>query len=113
MEEMYAKHGEVFTIPLLHKKMTFLIGPHASPHFFNATDDKMSQTEVSPGRSHTVLQCGCRCRGAGMHEGMQAAVTRRLPPAAAPPVSHCCCFCLLTPLPFVSLPACLPACLPA
>ena len=46
MTEMYAKHGEVFTIPLLHKKMTFLIGPHVSPHFYNATDDKMSQSEV-------------------------------------------------------------------
>jgi len=46
MTEMYAKHGEVFTIPLLHKKMTFLVGPHVAPHFFNATDDKMSQTEV-------------------------------------------------------------------
>lgn len=46
MTETYAKHGEAFTIPLLHKKMTFLLGPHVSPHFFNATDDKMSQTEV-------------------------------------------------------------------
>lgn len=46
LTEMYAKHGEVFTVPLLHKKMTFLLGPHASPHFFSATDDKMSQDEV-------------------------------------------------------------------
>nr|QQD79793.1 sterol 14 alpha-demethylase [Prototheca wickerhamii] len=46
MESLYAKHGEVFTVPLAHKRMTFLLGPQASPHFFNATDDKMSQTEV-------------------------------------------------------------------
>lgn len=46
MTEMYAKHGEVFTVPLLHKRMAFIFGPHASPHFFNAVDDKMSQTEV-------------------------------------------------------------------
>jgi sterol 14alpha-demethylase len=46
MNEMYSKHGEVFTVPLLHKKMTFIFGPHASPFFFNATDDKMSQQEV-------------------------------------------------------------------
>jgi sterol 14alpha-demethylase len=46
MRDMYSKHGEVFTVPLLHKRMTFLLGPHVSPHFFNATDDKMSQTEV-------------------------------------------------------------------
>lgn len=46
MTELYAKHGEAFTVPLLHKKMTFLIGPHVAPHFYNATDDKMSQSEV-------------------------------------------------------------------
>jgi sterol 14-demethylase len=27
MQEIYAKHGEVVTVPLLHKKMTFLFGP--------------------------------------------------------------------------------------
>lgn len=46
MKEMFEKHGEVFTVPLLHKKMTFLLGPTASPHFFNGTDNQMSQTEV-------------------------------------------------------------------
>jgi sterol 14-demethylase len=46
MSEVYAAHGEVVTVPLLHKRMTFLFGPAASPHFFNAPDDKMSQTEV-------------------------------------------------------------------
>ena len=60
MEEMYKKHGEVFTIPLAHKNMTFVIGPHASPHFFNATDDKMSQTEV---RSRAGSTGGCRLQG--------------------------------------------------
>jgi sterol 14alpha-demethylase len=29
-----------------HKRVTFLIGPDAAPHFFKATDDEMSQTEV-------------------------------------------------------------------
>jgi hypothetical protein len=46
MHEGYAKHGEVFTVPVAHKRITFLIGPSVVPHFFNATDDKMSQTEV-------------------------------------------------------------------
>lgn len=46
MTDGYKKYGEVFTIPVFHKKVTFVLGPHASPHFFNATDDKMSQTEV-------------------------------------------------------------------
>jgi sterol 14-demethylase len=46
MHAIHANHGEVVTVPLLHKRMTFLFGPHAAPHFFNAPDDKMSQTEV-------------------------------------------------------------------
>jgi sterol 14-demethylase len=46
MHEGYSKYGEVFTVPVAHKRITFLIGPNVAPHFFNATDDKMSQTEV-------------------------------------------------------------------
>ncbi|KAG1666372.1 hypothetical protein FOA52_007910 [Chlamydomonas sp. UWO 241] len=46
MTEGYATLGDVFTVPVLHKRITFLIGPHAAPHFFKATDEEMSQTEV-------------------------------------------------------------------
>ncbi|KAK9794631.1 hypothetical protein WJX73_002662 [Symbiochloris irregularis] len=46
MKGGYQKYGEVFTVPVLHKKITFLLGPHASPHFYKASDDDMSQTEV-------------------------------------------------------------------
>lgn len=46
LQSMYARHGEVFTVPLLHKRMTFLLGPSVSPHFYNGNDDAMSQTEV-------------------------------------------------------------------
>lgn len=46
MRQGYAACGEVFTIPLLHKKVTFLLGPHVSHHFFKATDDELSQKEV-------------------------------------------------------------------
>jgi sterol 14-demethylase len=46
MEDGYAKLGEVFTVPVAHKRVTFLIGPEVSPHFFKATDDEMSQSEV-------------------------------------------------------------------
>jgi hypothetical protein len=46
MEEGYSTRGEVFTVPVAHKRVTFLIGPDAAPHFFKATDDEMSQTEV-------------------------------------------------------------------
>jgi sterol 14alpha-demethylase len=33
-------------VPLLHLRMTFLIGPSVAPHFYNASDDHMSQKEV-------------------------------------------------------------------
>eukprot|EP00877_Chromochloris_zofingiensis_P002450 jgi/Chrzof1/12205/Cz06g25080.t1 len=46
METGYATYGECFTVPVAHKRVTFLIGPDVSPHFFKATDDEMSQTEV-------------------------------------------------------------------
>lgn len=46
MHDGYEKYGEVFTVPVAHKRITFLIGPDVSPHFFNAPDEKMSQTEV-------------------------------------------------------------------
>ena len=46
MREGYSNLGEVFTVPVAHKRITFIIGPSVSPHFFNATDDEMSQTEV-------------------------------------------------------------------
>lgn len=47
MQDGYAKHGEVFTVPVALKRITFLIGPDVAPHFFKASDDEMSQTEVS------------------------------------------------------------------
>ena len=37
---------QVFTVPVLHLRMTFLIGPAVSTHFYNASDDLMSQKEV-------------------------------------------------------------------
>ena len=40
------KFGPVFTVPMLHKKLTFLLGPEASAPFFKLRDDYMSQPEV-------------------------------------------------------------------
>lgn len=42
----YKKYGEVFTIKMLHKRLTFLVGPDACEHFFKATDEQLSQNEV-------------------------------------------------------------------
>lgn len=39
--DAYTKKGEVFTVRLLHKRLTFLIGPAASETFFKASDTEL------------------------------------------------------------------------
>ncbi|CAH2072122.1 unnamed protein product, partial [Thlaspi arvense] len=46
LKEEYPKLGSVFTVKLLHKNITFLIGPEVSTHFFNAYESDLSQKEV-------------------------------------------------------------------
>jgi len=46
LEQGYKKYGEVFTVPVLNKQITFLIGTDVTPFFFKATDEDMSQQEV-------------------------------------------------------------------
>lgn len=46
ISKFHASCGECFTLPVLHKRITFLIGPHASPFFFKAPDTALSQKEV-------------------------------------------------------------------
>lgn len=46
LREEYPKQGSVFTLNLLHKKITFLIGPEVSAHFFKASESDLSQQEV-------------------------------------------------------------------
>lgn len=43
--EGYAKKGEVFTVRLGPKRLTFLIGPAACETFFKASDTELDQTE--------------------------------------------------------------------
>lgn len=42
----YDKHGAVFTVPMMGKNITFLIGPEAQAPFFKLNDETMSQNEV-------------------------------------------------------------------
>jgi sterol 14-demethylase len=42
----YKKYGGVFTVPMLHKHLTFLVGPEESDPFYRLDDDEMSQPEV-------------------------------------------------------------------
>lgn len=43
--EGYAKKGEIFTIRLLTKRLTFLIGPAACESFFKASDTELDQND--------------------------------------------------------------------
>lgn len=45
MKRCYKDYGEVFTIPIFHKRITFLIGPEAQSLFFKSGDDVLSQDE--------------------------------------------------------------------
>ncbi|XP_051180165.1 obtusifoliol 14-alpha demethylase [Lolium perenne] len=42
----YARLGPVFTVPILTRRITFLIGPEVSGHFFKGNEAEMSQQEV-------------------------------------------------------------------
>lgn len=46
IREEYSKLGSVFTVNLFNRKITFLIGPEVSAHFFKAPESDMSQQEV-------------------------------------------------------------------
>lgn len=42
----YDDYGPVYTVPIFHKRLTFLVGPEAQEIFFRASDDVLSQNEV-------------------------------------------------------------------
>lgn len=46
IEEARKKFGSIYTVPMLHKNLTFLLEPEVSAPFYQMTDDQMSQTEV-------------------------------------------------------------------
>jgi sterol 14-demethylase len=43
IHKLYVKFGSVFTINFFGSKITFLIGPEVSSHFFQGPDSKISQ----------------------------------------------------------------------
>ncbi|KAM3365315.1 hypothetical protein ACQJBY_015206 [Aegilops geniculata] len=43
----HTEMGSVFTVRLLHRKVTFLVGPDVSSHFYQGLDMEISQDEVS------------------------------------------------------------------
>lgn len=46
IKRCYDKYGAIYTVPMLHKRLTFLIGPEVSAPFYQLGDDLMSQNEV-------------------------------------------------------------------
>lgn len=46
IREEYNRLGSVFTLNLFNRRITFLIGPEVSAHFFKANEVEMSQQEV-------------------------------------------------------------------
>ncbi|KAF8694239.1 hypothetical protein HU200_038375 [Digitaria exilis] len=46
IREQYARLGSVFTVAILSRRITFLIGPEVSGHFFKGNEAEMSQQEV-------------------------------------------------------------------
>ncbi|KAL6656785.1 hypothetical protein ACP70R_004565 [Stipagrostis hirtigluma subsp. patula] len=47
IRDYHAKLGSVFTVRLFHLKVTFLVGPEVSSHFYQGLDSEISQDEVS------------------------------------------------------------------
>ena len=46
IEKCRSKFGSIYTVPMLHKNLTFLLEPEVSAPFYQLTDDQMSQSEV-------------------------------------------------------------------
>lgn len=46
IDKCFQKFGAIYTVPMLHKKLTFLVGPEVSAPFFSLDDKFMSQSEV-------------------------------------------------------------------
>ena len=70
MQEEFGRTGQVFTVGVLHKKMTFLLGPEVSAHFFKAKDDELSRCvpAVSMSEQRGARPLVCR-RKAGAASG--------------------------------------------
>uniref|UniRef100_A0ACD5YW39 Uncharacterized protein n=1 Tax=Avena sativa TaxID=4498 RepID=A0ACD5YW39_AVESA len=47
IRDAHAEMGSVFMVRLLHRKVTFLVGPDVSSHFYQGLDSEISQDEVS------------------------------------------------------------------
>eukprot|EP00953_Heterococcus_sp_UTEX-ZZ885_P012841 7343-Heterococcus_DN1.PRE.1 len=57
IEHFYKRDGPVFTVPMMGKSLTFLIGPEAQAPFFKHKDDVLSQNEVRSTAYASALQC--------------------------------------------------------
>lgn len=61
LQEQYERLGSVFTVKVVTRNITFLIGPEVSSHFFKAQEADLSQREVLG-----AIRVGCRIILAGI-----------------------------------------------
>jgi hypothetical protein len=54
MADSFKKHGAVFTVPLFHRRVTFLIGPEVSTHFYKARNSRALRRRP---RATGAMQC--------------------------------------------------------
>lgn len=59
LREQYGRLGSVFTVKILTRNITFLVGPEVSAHFFKAQESDLSQREVGSEqcRDHRRPEC--------------------------------------------------------
>lgn len=62
MGESYPKYGQVFTVPVLHKRITFLLGPEVTTHFFRV---RAHRDFVSGARGRCRRRTGSRQAATG------------------------------------------------
>jgi hypothetical protein len=72
MADSFKKHGAVFTVPLFHRRVTFLIGPEVSTHFYKARN---ARAAGGPSRA-TGTEASMRPRGASALSGCRGAPRR-------------------------------------
>jgi hypothetical protein len=65
MADSFKKHGAVFTVPLFHRRVTFLIGPEVSPHFYKARAAGAAgwRARATPAGARRRLLCRRRLTG--------------------------------------------------
>lgn len=80
MADAFKRHGQVFTVSLFHRRVTFLLGPEVSAHFYKARRHAWRQPRRVPTRARPSRRSA---RGPPGERSSQGAHSRALSAAAA------------------------------